>query len=253
MTLAMGSDDSYDERTGAVVRFPREKFSALTQCDACLQRPHCFGFAAEANAVASRKRLSKGGTLFRPGDPFTAIYAIRTGSFKTVMTTEDGREQVSACYIRGETLGFDGLDPGRHASEAIALEDSEVCILPFPHLAKLARDSERTQRALYRMLAREIGREREMMLMLGTMRAEQRVAAFLIDLARRFRDRGYSSTEFVLRMTRDEIGSHLGLQLETVSRVLSRMQREGLIQVQGRVVKLLDPGALRKLIASDAG
>ena len=116
-------------------------------------------------------------------------------------------------------------------------------MLPFTSLEALARDSERMQQTMHRLLAGEIARERTIMLMLGTMRAEQRVAAFLLDLARRYRERGYSSTEFVLRMTREEIGSYLGLKLETVSRLFSHLHREGLVQVQGRVVKLLDLSA----------
>jgi CRP/FNR family transcriptional regulator, anaerobic regulatory protein len=131
----------------------------------------------------------------------------------------------------------------------MALEDSEVCLISFDRLEKLARDTEVVQQNLHRALAFEIVRDRKIMLMLGTMSAEQRLAAFLIDLSQRYRARGYSSSEFVLRMTREEIGSYLGLKLETVSRLFSRFQREALLQVQGRVVKLLDPVTLKQLVS----
>jgi CRP/FNR family transcriptional regulator, anaerobic regulatory protein len=129
-----------------------------------------------------------------------------------------------------------------------ALEDSEFCVIPFDRMEALARQNGDFQHRLSLLLSREIARERRVMLMLGTMRAEQRLAAFLLDLADRYRARGYSSCEFVLRMTREEIGSHLGLKLETVSRLFSRFHQEGLILVQGREVKLLDREALQFLV-----
>ena len=255
MTLAaaMERNEPLDRCAGArVIPATREGIPAARLCAGCSMQPHCFplGVRPADDAVSTRRRLYKGATLFRAGDPFTALYAIRSGSCKTVLLTEDGREQVSACHIRGEYLGLDGVGAGTHNCEAIALEDSEICVLPFAHLEALARDSERMQQTIHRMLAGEIARERNIMLMLGTMRAEQRLAAFLLDLSRRYRARGYSSTEFVLRMTREEIGSYLGLKLETVSRLFSHMHREGLVQVQGRVVKLLDLSALQGLVAS---
>jgi CRP/FNR family transcriptional regulator len=255
MTLAAVAErnDSLDRCAVArLVPATREGIAAARLCASCSMQPHCFplGVRPSDDAVSTRKRLYKGATLFRAGDPFTALYAIRSGSCKTVLLTEDGREQVSAYHIRGEYIGLDGVGAGIHNCEAIALEDSEICVMPFAHLEALARDSERMQQTIHRMLASEIARERNVMLMLGTMRAEQRLAAFLLDLSRRYHARGYSSTEFVLRMTREEIGSYLGLKLETVSRLFSHMHREGLLQVQGRVVKLLDLSALQGLVTS---
>jgi CRP/FNR family transcriptional regulator len=148
----------------------------------------------------------------------------------------------------GETVGLDGIGNDAHECQAIALEDSEVCVLPFDRIEEVARDNAAFQHNVHRYLSREIGRQRTLMLLLGTMRADQRLAAFLLDLSQRYQARGYSSSEFILRMTREEIGSYLGLKLETISRLLSRLQQEGLIQVQGRVVKLLEPTALRQLV-----
>ena len=130
----------------------------------------------------------------------------------------------------------------------MALEDTEYCVLPFDELGHLARSVAPLQRNLYQFLSREIARDHSVMLMLGSMRAEERLAAFLLNLSQRYRERGYSSTEFVLRMTREEIGSYLGLKLETVSRLFSRFQQEGLIQAQKRSIKLIDIAALKLLL-----
>jgi CRP/FNR family transcriptional regulator, anaerobic regulatory protein len=197
--------------------------------------------------VTHRTRLRKGAALFRVGDPFTALYAIRIGSCKTTILAEDGREQIAGYHMLGDIIGLDGISSDRHGCEAIALEDTEVCMLPFDQLEELARTVASLQHNLHRFLSREIGVDQHVMLLLGSMRAEERLAVFLLNLSDRYRLRGYSATEFVLRMTREEIGSYLGLKLETVSRLLSRLQEEGLLQVQGRTVKLLDLAALRQL------
>ena len=153
------------------------------------------------------------------------------------------RHGVPVAERAGHPLGTD-----RHGCQALALEDTEVCVLPFDRLEHLAQNVAALQRNLYQLLSKEISRDQNIMLLLGSMRAEERLAVFLINLSDRYRRRGYSSTEFVLRMTREEIGSYLGLKLETVGRLFSRFQEEGLIQVQGRAVKLLDPTALKQLI-----
>ncbi len=233
----------------------RDVSRSAPTCSTCKLREVCLSVGLEADAmtdleevVTPAMRVAKGETLYRSGGRFAGLYAIRLGSFKTVLLADDGQEQVAGYHMPGEILGADGIGAGLHDSEAVALEDSEVCAIPFDSLQDLARDQQAVQQNLHRILAREIVRERKIMMMLGTMSAEQRLAAFLVDLSERYRARGYSSSEFVLRMTREEIGSYLGLKLETVSRLLSRFQREGLLQVQGRVVKLLDLITLRQLV-----
>jgi len=195
--------------------------------------------------IGHRVKLKKGESLYRAGDAFVALYATRLGSLKTTVLTEDGREQVSGYHMLGDVVGLDGIGTDRHGCEAVALEDTEMCVLPFERLETLAREVPALQHNLYQFLSREISRDHSVMLLLGSMRAEERLAVFLLNLSDRYRRRGYSSTEFVLRMTREEIGSYLGLTLETVSRLFSRFQEEGLVQVQGRAVKLLDLAALR--------
>ena len=202
--------------------------------------------------VTARTRMAKGEILYRSGGRFADLYVIRLGSFKTVLLADDGAEQVAGYHMAGEILGADGIGTGLHDSEAVALEDSEVWAISFDRLQTLARDRMAVQQNFHRVLSREIVRERKIMMMLGTMSAEQRLAAFLLDLSERYRERGYSSSEFVLRMTREEIGSYLGLKLETVSRLFSRFQREALVQVRGRVVKLLDLMSLKELLEHSA-
>ena len=225
-----------------------------TRCANCSMRELCLPVGltpdelnALDTAVGQRSRLRKGEALYRAGDAFSALYAVRIGTFKTTVLAEDGREQIAGYHLQGDLLGLDGLGTERHGCAAIALEDSEVCTIPFEDLEQVARSVPPLQRNLHQIVAREISRDHGVMLLLGSMRAEERLAAFLLNLAHRYKQRGYSSTEFVLRMTREEIGSFLGLKLETVSRLFSRFQQEGLIQTQGRAVKLLDVTALKQL------
>ena len=228
-------------------------------CSACNHRDKCLTDDTDSSGakqidelVTMRIRLRKGDTLYRAGAPFAALYAIRSGSLKTILLAEDGRDQVAGYHMPGEVVGLDGIGNDVHECQAVALEDSEVCTLPFDRIEEVAREYAAFQHKVHRHLSREIARQRSLMLLLGTMRADQRLAAFLLDLSERYQARGYSSSEFILRMTREEIGSYLGLKLETVSRLLSRLQQEGLIQVQGRVVKLLERSALKQLVGQTA-
>lgn len=225
-----------------------------TRCSRCSIRELCLpvGLDLDAlkqldNVITTRTRLKKGETLYRTGDAFTALYAIRFGSCKITVLTSEGREQISGYHMPGDLLGLDGIAQGRHECHAVGLEDTEVCVMPFDRLEELARTVAPLQHNLHQFLSREIGREQNLMLVLGGMRAAERLAAFLLNLAERYQRRGYSSTEFTLRMTREEIGSYLGLKLETISRLFSRFQQQGLLQVHGRVVRRLDLPALRKL------
>jgi CRP/FNR family transcriptional regulator len=202
--------------------------------------------------VYARRRVRRGEALFRPSDAFNAIYAVRSGSFKTCHTDADGREQLTGYTMAGELLGLDALGASRYRSSAIALEDSEVCVMPFRLVEELARTIPAMQRNLHEVLSREIARDRGAMLLLGSMRAEERVAAFLLQLSRRQARRGYSATEFHLRMTREEIGSLLGLKLETVSRVFSRFHDAGLIDVAQKLICIRDLPGLEKVTHSTA-
>ncbi|MGE0805462.1 MAG: helix-turn-helix domain-containing protein [Burkholderiaceae bacterium] len=195
-----------------------------------------------------RRRVRRGEYLYRGGADFQTLYVIRAGAFKTVLLTEDGREQVTGFHMVGEVLGLDAIGSDVYAGDAVALEDSDVAEIPFTALEERAARDPALQRELWRMLAAEIQRERTLMVLLGSMRAEERLAAFLLNLSQRMAARGFSASRFVLRMTREEIGSLLGLKLETVSRLLSRFQSEGLIRVRHREVEIQAMQALRSVI-----
>ena len=200
--------------------------------------------------VGARRKVRKGQHLYRSGDPFEAIYAIRIGWFKTDVLLEDGREQVTGFQMTGEMLGLDGISTEAHSCNAVALEDSEVCVIPYGQLEELSREVQGLQHQFHKVMSREIVRDHGVMMLLGSMRAEERLAAFLLNLSQRFNARGFSPAEFHLRMTRDEIGSYLGLKLETVSRAFSRFQDEGLISVQQKHIQIIDLVGLRRLIQS---
>jgi CRP/FNR family transcriptional regulator len=198
--------------------------------------------------VGARRKVKRQHNLYHAGDPFEAIYAIRAGSFKTDVILEDGREQVTGFQMTGEILGLDGISTEIHSCNAVALEDSEVCVIPFPKLEELSRKIESLQHQFHKVMSREIVRDHSVMMLLGSMRAEERLAAFLLNMSQRFMLRGFSPAEFHLRMTREEIGSYLGLKLETVSRSFSRFQDEGLIAVQQKHIRILDIQGLQNLV-----
>ncbi|MBI1944003.1 MAG: cyclic nucleotide-binding domain-containing protein, partial [Betaproteobacteria bacterium] len=213
-------------------------------CSSCNMRELCIPAGVRKddlprveNLVYARRRVKRGETLFAAGDEFKAIYAVRSGFFKTSLVDGEGREQVTGFFMGGELLGMDGIGGGRYNGTAIALEDSEVCVMPYSLVEELAREIPALQRHLYAVLAREIVRDHGVMMLLGSMRAEERLATFLLNLSKRFTARGYSPSDFHLRMTREEIGSYLGLKLETVSRLFSAFQKDELIEVQQKHVR----------------
>jgi CRP/FNR family transcriptional regulator, anaerobic regulatory protein len=198
--------------------------------------------------VGARRSLKRGEILFRAGDRFESLFAIRTGFFKTRVSSEDGHDQVTGFQMAGELLGLDGISSDRHACDAVALEDSQVCQIPYERLEEISREVSVLQHHFHRIMSREIVRDHGVMLLLGSMRAEARLAAFLLNLTQRLHTRGFSATSLVLRMTREEIGSYLGLKLETVSRAFSRFQEDGLLEVKQRDIRILDSAGLRRLL-----
>ena len=198
--------------------------------------------------VAVRRKVKRGDTLFTNGEKFTSLYAIRTGFFKTCLATEDGRDQVTGFQMAGEIIGLDGIVSDQHSCDAVALEDAEVCVMPFANVEELSREFPVLQRHVHKIMSREIVRDHGVMLLLGSMRAEERLATFLLNLSQRFTARGFSASEFILRMTREEIGSYLGLKLETVSRTFSKFVEDGIVEVKQRHVKILDPEALQRMV-----
>ena len=226
-----------------------------TACSNCNLRELCLplGLTLEEleqldSMVSTRRRIKRGDHLYRAGEAFDAIYAIRSGFFKTDVLLEDGRDQVTGFQMAGELLGLDGISTEHHTCNAIALEDSEICAIPFSRLEVLSREIHTLQHHFHKVMSREIVRDHGVMMLLGTMRAEERLAAFLLNLSQRFTARGFSHAEFYLRMTREEIGSYLGLKLETVSRAFSRFQEEGHIAVQQKHIRILNVNGLKALM-----
>jgi CRP/FNR family transcriptional regulator len=234
---------------------PSRKFEVT--CASCNLRELCLpgGVCAEdleraQSIVYARRKVRRGESIFAAGDEFKAIYAVRSGFFKTSIVDGEGREQVTGFFMGGELLGLDGIGSGSHNGTAIALEDSEVCVMPYALVEEMARELPSLQRHLHSVLAREIVRDHGVMMLLGSMRAEERLAAFLTNLSKRFLKRGFSPSEFHLRMTREEIGSYLGLKLETVSRLFSQFQKEHLIEVEQKHVRIVDAEGLAQILAS---
>lgn len=230
-----------------------------TLCSTCSLRELCLPvglmpteFAQLDAVIRQSRRLKKGECLFRAGEPFSSLFAIRTGFFKTTIASQDGRDQVTGFFMSGELIGMDGICSHLHSCDAVALEDSEVCELPFSHMGELGQKIPSLQTHFFRLMSREIVRDQGVMLLLGNMRAEERLAAFLLNLSNRLYSRGFAANDFILRMSREEIGSYLGLKLETVSRTLSKFHHEGLILVEHKHIQILQPDALKKMVSGCA-
>ncbi len=227
-----------------------------TLCSTCSLRELCLPvglrpdeFEQLDTVIKQSHRLKKGEFLFRSGESFHSLYAIRTGFFKTTVASQDGRNQVTGFFMSGELIGMDGICTHSHSCDAVALEDSEVCELPFGHMEALSKEIPSIQTHFFRLMSREIVRDQGVMLLLGNMRAEERIAAFLLNLSQRLHHRGFAANDFILRMSREEIGSYLGLKLETVSRTLSRFHQEGLIVVEHKHIRLLKPELLNQMVS----
>lgn len=197
--------------------------------------------------VNRRQQITLGHHLYRASDNFSILYAVRSGFIKTYDVNTNGHEQVNGFHMAGELLGFDGISTDIHLCNAVALEDSEVCAIPFAKLEGLAREIPALQRQLHRLLSKEIALDQTLMMLLGAVNAEGRLAAFLFNLSVRREARGLSSTKIHLLMSREEIGNYLSLKLETVSRAFSKLQKAGLITVERRNVIIKNRDGLRCL------
>ena len=198
------------------------------------------------------RKVKAGETLHRAGDKFRALYVVRSGFFKAVSVDASGAELVLGFPMTGDAIGVDGFDSGRYTTDVIALDISSVAVVPFAQLSELARQHPSIERLLYSLFSRELVNKHAMFWLLGTLSAEARLASFLLDLSDRFGRLGYSRFAFALRATRQEIGSYLGLKLETVSRTLSAFAAAGLVGIDRRQVTLLDVARLRRIVDPSA-
>jgi CRP/FNR family transcriptional regulator len=199
------------------------------------------------SAVRRTRPLHKGDYLFRPGDAATALYAVRSGSLKLFATLDNGDEQIIGFYLPGEILGLDGIETDAHRCTAVALETSSVCAMPHAELKAICKQVPSLQDQMFKLFSRELSSENELLLSITRRTAEERIAAFLVSLSARFQRIGYSPNEFKLSMSREEIGSYLGLTIETVSRVFSRLRDKGVIALNRRHVIVRDGARLHGL------
>jgi CRP/FNR family transcriptional regulator len=220
-------------------------------CSNCKVRVLCLPHALSPmelarinDLVVVRRKVKRGEMLIRKGEEFVNLYAVRTGFFKTSVSGENGCELVGGFQMAGEYLGLDGMGGDQHICDTVALEDAEVCVLPFQSLKALSRNTTALNDHLYKLLSQEIVRQHDVRMLISSMRSEERVASFLLNLTQRMHARGFSQSELMLRMTREEIGSFLNIKLETVSRAFSSFAKLGILEVKSRHVRILDVAAL---------
>ncbi len=191
--------------------------------------------------VKRGRPLKKGEFLFRQGDAFNSVFAVRSGALKTFSLTDSGDEQITGFHLPSELVGLSGMDSESYPVSAMALETTSVCEIPFERLDELSVQLPQLRRQLMRIMSREIRDDQQMMLLLSKKTADERIATFLVNLSARFRVRGFSANQFRLSMSRNEIGNYLGLAVETVSRVFTRFQQNSLLEAEGKEVHILDP------------
>lgn len=223
-------------------------------CKECSLYRLCLPLGLHSNDLAQLDKIikrsqsySRGQALFSSDTPFKSIFVVRSGSFKTTVQASDGREQVTGFYFPGEFIGMDAIYEQAYKSSAKALESSSVCELPFEKLQEFGTTMPQLQVQMMSRLSKELSGDKTLMFLLGKKTAEEKLATFLLSLSRRFQDRGFSARDFQLTMSRGDIANHLGLAVETVSRLFTRFQDEGLISLQGKAISLTDQDKLKQL------
>ena len=226
----------------------------FSSCSYCSVRRMCLPVSVDKEEVniieeliEDRPHLKKSEYLFHIGDKFNALYAIKSGAVKTFGSTRDGREQITGFHFAGELIGLDAIGNNIHNCNAVALEKTVVCAMPYQSIEGISMQIPSIQHEITRLMSKEIRNDEEMLMAMGSMRAEQRVACFLFNLHRRLRSNSSDALSIRLPMTREEIGNYLGLSLETVSRRMSSLQEDGIINVENRLITLRDIEALQQL------
>jgi len=226
----------------------------FSSCSYCSVRRLCLPVSVEKEEieiidelVTDRPHLKKSEYLFHAGDKFRSLYAIKSGAVKTFGSTRDGREQITGFHFAGELIGLDAIGNNMHNCNAVALEKTVICDLPYPDIEGISTQIPSIQREITRLMSVEIRNDEDMLMAMGSMRAEQRVACFLFNMHRRLSSSSNDVISLRLPMTREEIGNYLGLSLETVSRRMSSLQEDGIINVENRLITLRDIEALQQL------
>ncbi len=243
----LGREAAASATRGASAAFVREKCATCSVAALCLPGGLSHDDLRPLQSLfLTTRRISEGEAVYGDGDPFRFIYAVRRGTCKTTLAGRDGREQVTGFHMAGEVMGLEGVAHGVHATSAVALEDTEVCLIPYQRLVAVTAATPGAKDLLTHLMSQEIVRDHSLMLMLGFNEAPNRLAAFLLNLSERYAARGYSPREFHLRMSRGEIASFIGVKVETISRTLSLFQRSGFIQARGRHVRITDLEGLKQ-------
>lgn len=247
LSLTLVTDNA---RPGASQKTSAE-IHALACCMRCAMRHLCVTQGSDAMSqpkiealISWTRKLRRGESLFRAAERFDHLYVVRSGSLKMLVSYRNGRHQITGWRLAGEIIGLDGIEKDVHTMSAVALEDSLICVIPYEKLKRLSREVGALQDQIYRVLSEQFNSKAQLMV-LGPLTADERVAAFLLDLSDRNGQRGYSQAEFRLRMSREDVGNYLGITLETVSRALSKFKRLGLVHVQGKLIRILDMEGLR--------
>ena len=228
--------------------------SSCSLSELCLPRGMGQKALEKLESIIKRSSpLQKGDVLFRAGDKFKGIYAVRSGLVKVFSTADDGEEQIIGFFLPGEMLGLDAVETQVHACNAVALETSSYCAVPFTELSEICKEIPELQNQLFRIMSRELSAENQMLLTLGKKNSEEKVATFLLTISKRYYELGYSANEFKLSMSRQEIGNYLGITFETVSRVFGRLQRNGIIKVNRKAINIIDMVALTNLVTGCEG
>lgn len=200
------------------------------------------------NIVGRGRPLGKGDPLYRQGDKLNSLYAIHSGSLRSYTVTQDGTEQTLGFYLPGELVGLDGLENSIHSCTTEALETTSICELPYNNLQSLCAQLPSLQHQMMRLLGKELSGDHDVLLLLGKRSAEERLAAFLLSLSKRYAERGFSPTEFNLSMSRHDISNFLGVAVETISRQFSNFDKEGVLQVKHRFVRIVDLKKLEEIV-----
>jgi CRP/FNR family transcriptional regulator len=230
------------------------------KCGQCAYRTLCLPLGLSnqemvrlESAIGCRRRLARGDSLFRVGQPFSNLFAVRFGHFMTCRSDHRGERYITGFQMAGDLLGMDAIGNGEHASTAIALEDGEVCEIPYARLRQLMVEIPQVMEHFHRTMSQEILRDQSAIRFLGILRADERLASLILNLSARYAMRGFSSRRFQLRMSRDDMARYLGLKLETVSRLLARFRENGLIRLERRELEIVDMRHLELLAAGNHG
>jgi len=226
------------------------------KCINCSRAQMCLAQSLEGEDLAAfdeivkhSKKLNRGDFLYQAGDKFESIYVIRSGSIKTFIDDEEGREQILGFSIQGDVVALDGATMNVYPTTAQALETTHVCEIPFGRYMELAAKIPALYQQLLKQMSNQIRDEEEHTLLIGTKNAEQRLASLLINFSNRYAARGFSKNEFNLYMSRRDIGNYLSAAMETVSRLFSRLQANGLIEVHGKLIEIKDTERLQRYTA----